>query len=295
MKQIFTILGGDSRQIALAARLAESGAFVRTFGLPEQELAATASPFAEWTEAVAGASVVLLPLPASPDGVRLNLPLTPHLPSPLFSEILSHVPIEVPIIGGKFSPSMKALAQEHGRELIDFCKSEEFQQKNAVPTAEGALSIVMERLPCTICGMSVAVSGFGRIAKALVSILLGMGAQVTVGARKASDLSAARALGCNTVQLCGDRSVLDLAKGKRVIFNTVPHWLFTREVLSGMEKSTLLLDLASAPGGVDAEVARGLGLSVIWALSLPGKYAPETAGQIIADTVLSLLSEEGIV
>ncbi len=295
MKQIFTILGGDSRQIALAARLAESGATVRTFGLPERELAASVSPFAEWTEAIAGASVVLLPLPASPDGVHLNLPLTPHVAAPLFFEILSLVPLEVPIVGGKFSPAMKALAEKHGRELIDFCKSEEFQQKNAVPTAEGALAIVMERMPCTICGMSVAVTGFGRIAKALVSILLGMGAKVTVGARKEADLSAARALGCDTVRLCGDKSVLALSKGKRVIFNTVPHWLFTREVLSGMEKSTLLLDLASAPGGVDAEVARGLGLPVIWALSLPGKYAPVTAGEIIADTVLSLLREEGVV
>jgi dipicolinate synthase subunit A len=56
-----------------------------------------------------------------------------------------------------------------------------------------------------------------------------------------------------------------------------------------MEKKILLIDLASAPGGVDAEVARGLGLPVVWALSLPGKYAPVTAGEIIADTVLSML------
>ena len=62
-----------------------------------------------------------------------------------------------------------------------------------------------------------------------------------------------------------------------------------------MNKRTLLIDLASAPGGVDAEVARGLGMPVIWALSLPGKYAPVTAGEIIADCVLSMLQGEGAV
>ena len=80
-----------------------------------------------------------------------------------------------------------------------------------------------------------------------------------------------------------------LADGKQVIFNTVPHWLFTEEVLQRISKDTLLIDLASAPGGVDAQAAGALGISVIFALSLPGKYAPETAGEIIAQTVLSAL------
>ncbi len=289
MKQIFAILGGDARQISLAARLALTGAEVRSFGLPEECLAAGILPFEDWKEAVTGATAVLLPLPASPDGVRIHLPLAPAITAPTFGAVLAELPAHLPLIGGKFSPAMKALAEDVGRELIDFCKSEEFQQKNAIPTAEGALAILMERMPCTVNGMPVAVTGFGRIAKALVTLLRGMGAQVSVGARKSADLEAAAALGCDTVRLCGDKSVSELAHGKCAIFNTVPHWLFTREVLLNMEKKTLLIDLASAPGGVDAEVARGLGVSVIWALSLPGKYAPVTAGEIIADTVLSLL------
>ena len=85
-----------------------------------------------------------------------------------------------------------------------------------------------------------------------------------------------------------------LAKGKQAVFNTVPYWLFSDEVLRRMEPNSLLIDLASAPGGVDANAATAHGIRVIWALALPGKYAPLTAGEIIADTILSY-TEEGTV
>ncbi|MBR3448187.1 MAG: hypothetical protein IKH27_10320 [Oscillospiraceae bacterium] len=45
--------------------------------------------------------------------------------------------------------------------------------------------------------------------------------------------------------------------------------------------------------GVDFEAASGIGLQVIWALSLPGKTAPVSAGEIVAQTVQELLDAEG--
>ena len=50
-------------------------------------------------------------------------------------------------------------------------------------------------------------------------------------------------------------------------------------------------DLASKPGGVDFDTAGKLGLKVVWALSLPGKIAPVTSGEIIACTILNILKE----
>ena len=54
----------------------------------------------------------------------------------------------------------------------------------------------------------------------------------------------------------------------------------------------LLLDLASAPGGFDHDWAKQHGYHVIWALSLPGKTAPVTAGRIISDSIRYMLNEE---
>ena len=43
--------------------------------------------------------------------------------------------------------------------------------------------------------------------------------------------------------------------------------------------------------GVDFEAAAACGIQTIWALSLPGKTAPVTAGEIVADTVEEMLTE----
>lgn len=292
MNELFAIIGGDRRQISLANRFAKEGRQVNCYGLPCDKLTEGVTVHATWQDAIAGASAVLLPLPASPDGLRINVPLLQNACAPVFSELLRVLPCGVPLIGGKFTPAMRDTAERAGHVVFDYCKEEEFQQNNAIPTAEGAVAILMERETHTINGLSVAITGFGRVAKALATLLVAMGANVTVGARKPSALAEARALGCDTVQLCGDASMLTLVRDKAAVFNTVPHWIFTHDVLAAMPRETLLIDLASAPGGVDGEVARGLSRSVIFALSLPGKYAPDTAGEIIAQTVLSLLERE---
>ena len=80
----------------------------------------------------------------------------------------------------------------------------------------------------------------------------------------------------------------------RVIFNTVPARLFDADVISRLPAGCVFIDLASAPGGIDREAAERSGVRCIWATSLPGKYAPETAGQIIADTAREILLEEGL-
>ncbi len=60
-----------------------------------------------------------------------------------------------------------------------------------------------------------------------------------------------------------------------------------------MQPGTLLLDLASAPGGTDFAAAEKLGIQAVHALSLPGKTAPATAAKAIAQTISGILSEGG--
>lgn len=292
MKQTVAIIGGDARQLSLAAALARKGAAVRCALLPQDALPKGIAFYENWEEAVAHTDTVLLPLPTATDGVRINAPLCPEGNAPLFAELLGLLPPHTVIIGGKCTPMMRQLAEEQGKRLFDYGDSDLFAEKNAIPTAEGAALILMEREKRTIKGLPVAVTGFGRVARALSRLLVAMGASVTVGARREEVLREAKKAGCEVQRLCGDDSVVALCRGKAAVFNTVPAWLFTQKVLSDMDRETLLIDLASAPGGVDAEAARGLGQTVIFALSLPGKYSPVTAGEIMADTVCEILSGE---
>lgn len=290
-----TVLGGDRRQAALAAHMAREGLSVSAFGLPQEILAADVQSLAEWQTAVEGAEVVILPLPASPDSKHLNMPLIGEEEhAPRLCEIVDALASNVFLAGGRFTPAVKGLIAARGIKCFDYFESEELQQKNALPTAEGAVSILMREIPQTVSGLPVAITGFGRVSRALTALLLAMGAEVTVAARKTADLKSAAALGCHTVPLIDGEPPLALRVGYAVIFNTVPYRLFDEATLAGMDRSTLIIDLASAPGGVNGAVAAAAGVRVIWALSLPGKYAPVTAGTLIAQTILSHMKKEGM-
>jgi dipicolinate synthase subunit A len=76
-----------------------------------------------------------------------------------------------------------------------------------------------------------------------------------------------------------------------VIFNTVPVPLFDEALLKKLNRTTLLIDLASRPGGVDFAAAAALQMKTVWALSLPGRVAPKTAGEIIKHTLYNMLKE----
>ncbi len=71
-----------------------------------------------------------------------------------------------------------------------------------------------------------------------------------------------------------------------------PRKHFDEEKLKRIKSGALIIDLASYPGGVDFEKAKELGIKTIHALSLPGKVAPKSAGEIIESTILSILKED---
>jgi dipicolinate synthase subunit A len=62
-----------------------------------------------------------------------------------------------------------------------------------------------------------------------------------------------------------------------------------------MSSDIMIIDLSSVPGGIDFAAAKEMGICAVWALSLPGKYAPNTAGTIICDTLMEYFEREGII
>jgi dipicolinate synthase subunit A len=82
-----------------------------------------------------------------------------------------------------------------------------------------------------------------------------------------------------------------LAPAFDTVVNTVPARVLTAPVLAALRPGSLIIDLASKPGGTDFDAARRLGHKVIHALSLPAVCAPETAGEAVAHTVLTILRE----
>lgn len=70
--------------------------------------------------------------------------------------------------------------------------------------------------------------------------------------------------------------------------------ILDQEHLLALSDHALIIDLASNPGGVDFDAASAMGRRVIHALSLPGKVAPITAGDMIKDTICNILEEQEV-
>lgn len=292
------VLGGDQRQFT-AARILEKKIPKKFFfwGIFDSKCTDDAHTWCDsYGDAIADASVVILPLPVSIDGVYLNCPSCGMSENVRLSTIIDCMENNTLLIGGRIPAKLYESAEKKGIRVKDYFLSEDFQIQNAYITAEAALSIAMNSLDKNICGADVAVTGYGRISKHLVRLLKGLGANVTVAARKDSDLAWGFSQGCSVLKL-GDapecrENIYKLANGYDVIYNTVPCRLFERAFLERADKKTFIIDLASAPGGVDICAAKELGSNVLWATSLPGKYAPASAGKIIAQCVGNILESE---
>ena len=143
----------------------------------------------------------------------------------------------------------------------------------------------------TIHGARTLVIGYGRLGRLLAHRLSGLGARVSVAARSYVDLAWVEALGYgveHTSQLAGWLCGYDL------VINTVPARVLEAEALADLRSGCLVIDLASKPGGVDLDAAAALGVRVIWALSLPGKVAPVTAGRSLKTAIYNILLELGV-
>lgn len=292
------ILGGDERQLALCPLFAEKGFECATWGLRDASKGSYTTSDStvrcvDWKCAVNGAAAVILPLPLSTDGVRLNCSFVPEHDTyiPRITELIEKIGRDTPVFAGKVPPATARFAREHGVRLTDYYESEEFQIKNAVPTAEGAIGIAISALDITLAGSHCAVVGYGRIGRTLAQRLCALGCRTTCIARSRRDLAWASCDGCTPLPL----SEYSPSEHRfDAIFNTVPHMIFDRDVLGAMPRGSIIIDLASQGCGVDGSAAKSAGIRSIKALSLPGKTSPMSAGRIIFESVYSSLEREGV-
>ena len=299
------LLGGDTRQASLAQHLSRSGYMVAVWGIPDAEYMKTYKTAdtpdvlhaQSAAEALCSARAVILPLPATSDGVRVHCAaedasdLGTHRELRL-TQLLESMPAGALLLAGKPPEVLRSMARNAHIQLIDYYDSEEVQLKNAVPTAEGAVAIAMAELPITLYGASCTVLGYGRIGRRLSDVLYALGARVTVAARSERDLNFAQISGCRASPI---PEFLQCPGDTDVIFNTIPIPLIGADTLEKLPPKTLFIELASAPGGICPDALKDCRQKIIRAPSLPGKVAPHSAGEILADSILKILKKEGVV
>lgn len=276
------ILGGDRRQLYLARSLREDGGTVFLHGLEKLE-GSQEFPWLPFEELCARSQRILLPLPATRDGKVLNAPFGEE-PIPLDDRFAARMKERV-VLGGMVGTLRQSSPLWESVDLMDYFQREELTIGNAFLTAEAALALAIENWPGGLAGAPCLVTGFGRIGKALCLALRSLGARVDCAARKPKDLAEIQALGCRAL------TYPQISRSYNLIFNTVPAPVLGEEILSHQSSETLLMELASAPGGIDRDAARRRGLWVLDAPSLPGRYSPKASGELIKEAVYHILEE----
>jgi dipicolinate synthase subunit A len=291
-KLIIGMLGGDRREQEIARCAAETGAEVRAHGFPWPENGIRGVKHLDNPAAVLkGAQFALFPIP----GIAASGALfAPAAPSPIIPDraMLSGMAPSAHIILGWADEKLKrhAAALSIGIHEYEWDRSLMLQRTPAI--IEGLLKIVIENTSITIHKATACVVGQGTIGAVLTRYLVLLGAHTHVAVRNPQQRAAAYVAGAVPHALT---DLAELAPRLDLLFSTVPVRVIGENILAGLPKSVLVVDLAAPPGGVDFDAAKRLGVTAIWARGL-GSRAPVTVGASqwggIRERIETILHEE---
>ena len=274
----FACIGGDRRQVEIAAYLSSIGHEVIAFGLPRDERFQLSTTV---FEAINQSDAVVLPLPVSRDANTVNTPLTGDVI--LLNDLLLCRPHLV--FGGIISPILRKELENRNIEYYDYYDSEALTVKNAVLTAEAAIAIAVSCTDFSLFGSKSLVLGYGRIGRQLARYLKALGSSVTATTRTDGIMAVIEA---DCITPLKTQKCIEKCAEFDFIFNTVPAPILDRSFFKACKKTVFIEDLAT-DSGIDLASAHELGLNAAVYSGLPGKHSPKKAAQFIAEEILSFL------
>lgn len=250
------VVGGDERQRYLAGELKKKEMDVEFFDQNEEDL----------FDKLRNSDRILLPIAAK--GAVVD-----HAEEYMHQGQM--------IFGSVFPVQFQKICQKKGAKLFDYMKDETIAVQNAVATAEGSIAEAIRRSVVNLHGSGCLILGFGRCGEILANKLKGLSCDVTVMARSRAARAKAEAYGYHSMSFDSAGAINSFL----FVFNTVPARVVERPFLEKLGKDVVVIDIASAPGGVDLEACSELGLNAGICPNLPARYAPKTSAKILAMAV----------
>lgn len=289
-KRSFGIIGGDLRQYYLAKSLLRDNNNVSVFGF--EKITKETDNFKKLSlpEVINSSEYVIFPVPITRNNQTINAPFSKN-EIYINNELIDSLKNKK-ILGGIIIPHIEKYVKKGDFSFFDYY-NEDFIKENAALTAEGAIKVFLEHSSKSINKSKFLVLGYGRIGKVLCKILKNMGAGVTASARNIKDKMLIKQNGyhfINTNKITDDENL----PSYDVIFNTIPAIILNGSILNKILKSTIIIDLASEPGGIDKKSAEDLNITFFHELGIPGRYFPESASGIIKKNIYKIIKEENI-
>ncbi|WP_066173133.1 dipicolinic acid synthetase subunit A [Bacillus marinisedimentorum] len=282
------VIGGDARQLEVIRMLTEMDARISLVGFDQLDHGFPGAAKKEINELkMSDIDAILLPVAGTNNEGEVET-IFSRQKTILTQELLSGTPLHCTVFSGISNQYLDGITSKAKRRLVKLFERDDVAIYNAVPTVEGTIMMVIQNTDFTIHNANIAVLGMGRVGQGVARTFAALGAKVKVGARKTSHHARIYEMGLKPFDLS---DLEKEAENVDILINTIPAQVVNAGVLSKMPTHTLVVDLASKPGGTDFRYAEKRGIKALLAPGLPGIVAPKTAGQIIAKVLSTLLHE----
>ncbi len=280
------IFGGDNRQVFMATSFLEKGFHVATYSTLAPVKHKKSTMLSSLTELFDQCRILIGPIPMSRDKITIH---AEHVSEDLtLNNVAQLLTADHLLFAGVIPPFITELCKTKGIYCYDLMKDERITVLNAISTAEGAIMEAIAASDTNLHGSKCLILGYGRCAKVLAAKLKALDAHVLVAARSRDALAYAEASGLSTITLPYIKCVLSSCQ---YIFNTIPSLILTKECLEYAAQDVTIIDIASAPGGVDFTYTKERKLNARLCLGLPGKVAPRTSADILVTEICTLIKE----
>lgn len=279
------IFGGDMRQVYMAEAFLNMGYPVFTYKIMEPVVHPNCTQLDTPDELFNRCKVLIGPIPLTRDHVAIASADTLEMNT---LKLASRLTKDHILIGGMIPSPLATHCLQKGIPVFDLMKDEKITILNAIATAEGTIMEAIKNSNINLHGSRCLILGYGRCAKVLACKLKAMDTEVIVAARSEEQLAYAEAAGLRTIPIANIKSIIPSC---HFIFNTVPAVILDKDCLSCVNKDVTIIDIASAPGGVDYEYALQQNINAKLCLGLPGKVAPRTSADILVSKIDAFVKE----
>jgi dipicolinate synthase subunit A len=283
------VIGGDARQLEIIRKLTDLDAKLSLIGFEQLDHAFTGAVKEKIDEVeFSNKDVIILPVPGTgPDGQIETIFSNEKVY--LRKEMLNETPPHCTVYSGISNSYLDGVTKQANRRLVQLFERDDVAIYNSIPTVEGTIMMAIQHTDTTIHGSTIAVLGLGRVGMSVARTFQALGAKVKVGARKSEHIARITEMGLTPFHLT---DLENEVKDVDICINTIPYLIVTASVISRMPVHTLIIDLASKPGGTDFRYAEKRGVKALLAPGLPGIVAPKTAGKILANVLSQLIKED---
>lgn len=222
---------GDDRQIYLANLFSENGYKTYTYGISSSLLSPNCSKCNHLREAIKSSSIIIFPY---------------RIDCLSLSELEDIIPLLInkTVFGGCIPISLKNTFNNNHIQFYDYFKVDYVNKLNAIATAEGSIYYAIGNSNINLHNNNSLVIGYGNCGSVLAHKLYGLGSNVTVACRNPYACACAFT---NSLKYVDINILSNVIYNYPFVFNTVPALVLDRQVLSRMNKNSVIIDIASSP------------------------------------------------